>query len=92
MCSYFSGFIAGFNGAILLVVGGMPVDSDVPVVTSSILRFASPTQFFGGAHRSKVCMRVFIWVSMRLCIRVCTSLTGYHKKKELDKHAALFCF
>ena len=33
-CSYFSGFIPGVNGAILSVVGDVPVDNEVPVVTS----------------------------------------------------------
>ena len=35
-CSYFSGFILGFNGIVLSVVGDIPVDSEAPVVTSSI--------------------------------------------------------
>jgi hypothetical protein len=35
------------------VVGDVLVDSETPVVTSSILKFAGPTQFFGGAHRGR---------------------------------------
>ena len=31
--SYFSKFISVFNGAMLLVVGDVPVDSETPVVT-----------------------------------------------------------
>ena len=42
------------NDAILSVVGDVPIDSDAPVVTSSISRFASPTQFFGGYHGGRV--------------------------------------
>jgi hypothetical protein len=53
---------------MLSVVGDVPVDSEVPLVTSSILRFAGPTQFFGGAHKGKVCVRAFIGVSMHSCI------------------------
>jgi hypothetical protein len=34
MCSYFSRFISGFNGAILSVVDDIPVGSEAPVVTS----------------------------------------------------------
>jgi hypothetical protein len=34
MYSYFPGFIPGFNGAMLSVVGDVPVDSETPVVTS----------------------------------------------------------
>jgi hypothetical protein len=33
-CSYFSGFNPGFNGAILSMVGDIPVDSEASVVTS----------------------------------------------------------
>ena len=33
-CSHFSGFILGFNDAVLLVVGDVSVDSEAPVVTS----------------------------------------------------------
>ena len=32
--SHFSEFISGFNGAMLSVVGDVPVDSDALVVTS----------------------------------------------------------
>ena len=68
MCSYFSEFISGFNGTILSVVGDVPVDNEAPVVTSSVSRFAGLTQFFGGAHRGRVCMRAFIGVSVRSCM------------------------
>ena len=44
-------FISGFNGVILSVVGDVPIDNEAPVVTSSISRFTSLIQFFGGAHR-----------------------------------------
>ena len=47
------------------VVGDVSVDSEAPVVTSSISRFAGPTQFFGGAHRSRVYVRAFIGISVR---------------------------
>jgi hypothetical protein len=36
------------------VVGDVHVDSEGPVMTLSILRFADSTQFFGGAHRGSV--------------------------------------
>ena len=36
--SYFSGFILGFSGAILSGIRDMPVDSETPMVTSSIFR------------------------------------------------------
>jgi hypothetical protein len=34
-----------------------PVDGEATVITSSMLRFDLPTQFFDGAHRDKACMR-----------------------------------
>ena len=68
MCSYFSGFIPGFNGAILLVIGDVPVDNETPVVTSSISKFTRSTQFFVGAHMGRVYIRAFIRMNVRLCM------------------------
>ena len=67
-CSHFPEFILEFKGVILSVIGDLPVDSEASLVTSSILRFASPTQFFGGAHRGRVCMRAFIGMSVHSCM------------------------
>ena len=53
---------------MLLVVGDVPVNSETPVVTSSILRFAGPTQFFRCAHMGRVYVRTFIRVSVRSCL------------------------
>jgi len=39
-CSYFFGFIPWFNGAMLLVVGDVPIDSEAPVMISWISRSA----------------------------------------------------
>jgi len=36
-------FISAINGAMLSVVGDVPVDSEAPVVTSAISIFAGPT-------------------------------------------------
>ena len=55
---------------VLSVVGDVPVDSEAPVVTSSISRFAGPTQFFGGAHRDRVCVHAFIRVSALVYVSV----------------------
>ena len=55
---------SGFNGVVLSVVGDVPVDSEAPVVTSSISPgFAGPV--FEDAHRGRVCVRAFIGVSAR---------------------------
>ena len=52
------------------MVGNVLLDNETSMVTSSISRFANPTQFFGGAHRDRVCIRMFIGVSVRLCERL----------------------
>jgi hypothetical protein len=53
-----------FNGVVFSVVGDVTVDSEAPVVTSSIsLGFAGPV--FEDAHRGRVCVRVFIGVGAR---------------------------
>jgi hypothetical protein len=44
-----------FNSFVLSVVGDIPVDSETPVVISSISRI-----FFEDAHRDRICVRVFI--------------------------------
>ena len=55
---------SGFNNVVLSVVGGVPMDSEASVVTSSISPgFAGPV--FEHAHRSRVCVRAFIGVSAR---------------------------
>ena len=61
-------FISAINGAMLSVVGDVPVDSEAPVATSSISRFVGQTQFFRDAPRDRVCMRVFIGVNVRSCL------------------------
>jgi hypothetical protein len=48
------------------VVSDVPVDDEMPVVTSRIFR-STGAQSFGGAHRGRVCVRVFIGVSVRAC-------------------------
>lgn len=53
------------------VVGDVPVDSEVSVVTSLILRFASLV--FRGTHMNRVCMTAFIGecVCMYVSVYVC---------------------
>ena len=48
--------------------GDVPVDSEAPVVTSSISRPDPPAQYFGGAHRGRVCMCAFIGMSVCMCM------------------------
>jgi hypothetical protein len=50
------------------VVSGVPVDDEAPVVTSRISRSV-------GAHKGRVCVCVFIGVSMRACYeRLCCTV------------------
>ena len=57
------------------MISDVPVDDDAPVVTSGIFRFAG-AQSFGGTHRGRVCVRVFIgcecacvlWTSSLYCV------------------------
>jgi hypothetical protein len=48
------------------VVSDVPVDDEAPVVTSRISRSVG-AQSFEGAHRGRVCVRVFIGLSVREC-------------------------
>jgi hypothetical protein len=56
------------------VTGDVPVDSEVILVTDFINLKIKSAQSFGGAHRSRVCVRVFIGMSAHTCmsIFVCT--------------------
>ncbi len=57
---------------IILSVGGdVPVDSEILLVTDFMNLKIKSTQSFGGAHRVRVCMRVFIGVSARACMSIC---------------------
>jgi hypothetical protein len=48
------------------VVSDVPVDDEAPVATSRISKSAG-AQSFGGAHRGRVCVRVFIGVVVCAC-------------------------
>jgi hypothetical protein len=49
-----------------LSVSDIPVDDEAPSVTSGISRSVG-AQSFGGAHRGRVCVRVFIGVGVHAC-------------------------
>jgi hypothetical protein len=48
------------------VVSDVPVDDEAPVVTLRISRSVG-VQSFGGTHRGRVCIHVFLVVIMRTC-------------------------
>jgi hypothetical protein len=66
---------------ILSVGGNVPIDSVTLLVTDFVNLKIKPAQFFGGAHRGRVCVLVFIGVSDRACmsIYVCTVFLKKHK-------------
>jgi hypothetical protein len=67
------------------VVSDVPVDDEVPLVTSGISRTAG-AQSFGGAHRGRVCVRVFIGVSVRACCERLRCTVSFSKKiNQLNK-------
>jgi len=53
---------------MLSVVGDVRIDSEMPMVTSSISRFVGPTRLFEGAHKGRVCMHAFIRVRVSVCM------------------------
>ena len=79
----FPGIFLGFTGVTRKVVSDVPVDDEAPVVTSGIFRFAG-AQSFGGTHRGRVCVRVFIgcecacvlWASLLYCVILTKKSTG----------------
>jgi hypothetical protein len=75
-CSHFPEFIPGFTSAILSVIDDVPVDSE----TSD-----RPAQSFSDAHRGRICVRVFIGVSVRACVVVYVVLCKSQKKTR-DMH------
>jgi hypothetical protein len=56
---------------IILSVGGdVPVDSEALLVTDFMNLKIKPAQSFRCAHRGRVCVYVFIWVSDRTCMSI----------------------
>jgi hypothetical protein len=57
---------------IILSVGDdVPVDSEALLVTDFVNLKIKPAQSFRCAHRSRVCMCVFIGVSIHTCMSIC---------------------
>jgi hypothetical protein len=66
------------------VVSDVPVDDEAAVVTSRISISAGAQSFRGGAHRGRVCVHVFIGVSVYACCERlrCTVSISTTKKSE----------
>jgi hypothetical protein len=57
---------------IIIVVGGdVPVNSEVLLVTDFVNLKIKLTQSFICAHKSRVCVHVFIGISARMCMSIC---------------------
>jgi hypothetical protein len=65
------------------VVSNVPVDDETPVVTLGVSRSVG-AQSFEGAHRGRVCVCVFIGVSLCACYErlYCTVQFLKNKKKK----------
>jgi hypothetical protein len=53
------------------VGGDVPVDNETLLMTDFVNLKIKPSQSFGGAHKGRVCMRVFIGVSAHTCMSIC---------------------
>jgi hypothetical protein len=62
------------------VRGNVPVDSKSLLMTDFMNLTIKSAQSFGGAHRNRVCVRVFIGVSAHTCMSICVC-TVFLKKK-----------
>jgi hypothetical protein len=68
------------------VVSDVPVDDEALLVTPGISKSAG-AQSFGGAHRGRVCVRVFIGVSVCACCeRLCCTVSF---SKKIGPHGQL---
>jgi hypothetical protein len=66
------------------VGGDVPINSDALLVTDFMNLKIKPTQSFGGAHRDKMCVRVFIGVSARTCMSICVCIVFLKKLYNLE--------
>jgi hypothetical protein len=53
------------------VGGDVPIDSEALLVIDFVNLKIKLTQSFGGAHRGRVCVRVFIKMSAYTCMSIC---------------------
>jgi hypothetical protein len=53
------------------VGGDVPVNSEMLLVIDFVNIKINPAQSFRGAHRGRVCVRVFLGVSVRTCMSIC---------------------
>jgi hypothetical protein len=74
------------------VEGNVPVDSDALLVTDFVNLKIEPAQSFGGAHRDRLCVRVFIVVSAHTCINICVCIVFLKKMCALVLIMGKICY
>jgi hypothetical protein len=62
------------------VGGNVPIDSETFLVTDFVNLKIKPTQSYEGAHRGRMCVRVFIGVSAHMCMSICICTVLLKKK------------
>jgi hypothetical protein len=63
------------------VGGGVSVDSETLLVIDFVNLKIKPAQSFEDTHRGRVCVRVFIGVSDRMCMTICICTVFLKKLK-----------
>jgi hypothetical protein len=63
------------------VGGGVSVDSETLLVIDFVNLKIKPAQSFEDTHRGRVCVRVFIGVSDRMCMSICICTVFLKKLK-----------
>jgi hypothetical protein len=71
---------------ILLVESDAPVNSETLLITDFMNLKIKPAQSFRYAHRCRMCIRIFIGVSVHTCIRICVCTLFLKKvaRKEIS--------
>ena len=70
--------------------GDVPVDSETPVVTSSISRSDLPAHSSEGVHRDRVCVCAFIGVSVYACMCAYVLVLCFFKNNGVEVSPTAF--
>jgi hypothetical protein len=71
------------------VGGGVPVDNETLLVADFVNLNIKPAQSFGGAHKGRVYVRVFIGVNAHMCMSICIC-TIFLKKNSVCSQKKFF--
>jgi hypothetical protein len=74
-----------FTANIILVVGDVLIDSETLLVTDFMNLKIKSVQSFGGAHNSRVCVRIFIGMSARMCMSICVCTVFLKKNYRIER-------